>query len=180
MCFVFPRVQNSLCKPHRRTTMSLHLLTTNLVGSGWCRWHSWSFLDSCASQLRWQPINLHINSRSKEYFWVAGIRTILRMSQIQTGCETYVFHSPFPSSVTSAGPQGDPTWGPASVPHEDKSISLVIPGGQDAFSNSGRLGYRNYSWSPANLGAPVSHTVVAIPVYDNAALCWQCCLWIWS
>lgn len=36
--------------------------------------------------------------------------------------------------------------------------------------------YRNYSWLPASLGTPVSHTVVAIPVYDNAALCWQCCL----
>lgn len=34
--------------------------------------------------------------------------------------------------------------------------------------------YRNYSWLPAKLGVPVSHTVVVIPVYDNAALCWQC------
>lgn len=38
------------------------------------------------------------------------------------------------------------------------------------------ISYRNYSWLPANLGAPVSHTVVVIPVYDNPALCWQCCL----
>lgn len=38
------------------------------------------------------------------------------------------------------------------------------------------LSYRNYSWLLANLGAPVSHTVLATPVCDNAALCWQCCL----
>lgn len=125
----------------RRTTVSLHLLSTNLAGCGRRRWHSCSFLDSRAFQLRWQPINLSArNSRSKEYFRVSGISTILETVPNSDWGETCVFHSPFPSSVTSAGPQGDPTWGPASVPPEDKNISLVIPGGQDAFPNSERLG----------------------------------------
>lgn len=70
------------------------------------------------------------------------------------------------------------------MPQGDKSISLLIPGGQDAFPNSCEaLGhyklwdpYRNYTRLSANLGAPGSHAVVTMPVYGNAALCWHCCL----
>lgn len=60
---VFQGKKHSLQTQCRRTTVNRHLLT-NLAGSGWCRWHSCCFLHSSASQLRWQPIYLHINSRS--------------------------------------------------------------------------------------------------------------------
>lgn len=91
----------------RRTTVSLHLLSTNLAGCGRRRWHSCSFLDSHAFQLRWQPINLSAcNSRSKEYFRVSGISTILRLSQTQTGVRLVCFIAPSPALSLLQDPRG--------------------------------------------------------------------------
>lgn len=91
----------------RRTTVSLHLLSTNLAGCGRRRWHSCSFLDSRAFQLRWQPINLSArNSRSKEYFRVSGISTILRLSQTQTGARLVCFIAPSPALSLLQDPRG--------------------------------------------------------------------------
>lgn len=66
----------------------------------------------------------------------------------------------------------------------EKSISLLFPGGQNAFPNSCEvLGhcklwepYRNYTQLPADLEAPGSRAGVAMPVHGNAALSWHCCL----
>lgn len=60
---------------------------------------------------------------------------------------------------------------------------ILIPGGQDAFPNSYEVFGHYKLWDPcrncrlpASLGALGSHAVVAMPVYSNAALCWNCCL----
>lgn len=83
--------------PFRRTAVSLRLLATRLAGYSWRRWYPCSLLDFLGISLRWQAISLHINSRSQECFWVSGIRTILRLSQIQTGVRLGCFLAPAPA-----------------------------------------------------------------------------------
>lgn len=71
---------------------------------------------------------------------MSGIRTILGMPQIQTGVRLVCSTAPSPALSLLQDPRGILL---EALPLflEERSISLVIPGGQDAFSNSERLGH---------------------------------------
>lgn len=109
----------------RRTTVSLDLQATRLAGHSWYSWHPCSFLVVlCISATMTSNFSAH---KLQEPGVLLSIRDLDRTQTVPNPdrSETGVFPSPFPSSVTSAGPQGHLTWGPTGrqAPQGDKSIS---------------------------------------------------------